>query len=276
MSNPSPLSAILHLYPASNPNPSLNGSALEITERHWGFPEFLQRVTADLQARCNNAKTPKDIEDTIASEFNFVKLINHKVATASEADRTIYSFLGVKINEIPELYRNAEIAQNWIEWFKAKRSKDIAKIRNVEAFLPVNPDCKILQCSFSPETLRPVVKTSLPVEGTSYRLYQAINYARILFNIFCAPSSAPAPGEPLEDPLLIPEYSSIPAPRSAFGAQIFRNNETYAFFEARIAKIFLQTAITEGSTSVLLPHVEAAIPDGLPKDHPVRLDKDAQ
>ena len=250
-------------------------SPLEITEQHWSFPEFITKIILDLDERNNKVQSPKDLEDFISATCNFFKLINHKITTASDTDRVIYTALGVKPDEIRKLFRDSEIALSWIEWFKAKRSKDIAKIRNVEAFLPVNPDCKILQCYFSPETLRPVVKTSLPVEGISYRLYQAINYARILFNIFCAPSAAPAPGEPLEDPLLIPEYSAIPTPRSAFGAQIFKD-ERYALYEARIVKIFLQAAITEGSTSVLLPHVETAIPDGLPKDHPIKLDINAK
>ena len=245
--------------------------AIELTDEHFAFPNFILRVTQDLATRVENISSPKDIDNIISSELNFIKLIHHKITTASGVQRAIYRALGVKPEEIAILNEDVKIAESWINWYKAKRIEDTAAIRQVESFLPAFPEFRIYHCKFSFRRLSLKIQPNEYVEGISYRIFQSFEYAKILYNIFCAPIAAPAPGQPLPEDLPTPYFRDIPSTRTSLGAQLFRG-KPYAKFEAEIAKHFLLSSIIKGTTSELLPFFPVERLHWLPEDHPIRLE----
>lgn len=242
---------------------------VRITDRHWSTQELIVRVTTDLARRIENVASPKDIDSLLDSEIAFIKLLRHKIDTASEDDKRIYAVLGLKIENIIIEHNAAKTAQAWIDWYKNKRIEDSAAIRNVEAHLPTCAEFQVLKTRFSLSRQTFIVRPNFapPPEGTNYRVIQAQAYARALYNITCN-SQPPAPGEPLWEDLYEPTRDEIPAPRSALGAWLFEGR-TYAAFEAYILKFFLQTSINTGATSDLLPFVPVTNLSYLPANHPL-------
>ena len=245
--------------------------AVEVTERHWAFPEFIHKTSRDLSWRIEKIESPKDIEDTIFSEISFVRVIFEQLNRASDVDRFIYKVLGVKTVGIIELHQDIEIALSWIEWYKEKRTQDAGAIRKVEAFLPTVEFFKVYRTWFNFRKLRLVVKTNFIPPGSGYVIDQAKEYARVLYNIFCTPFPAPAPGQPLSQEPEKPDLEEVPKTRTSLGKFLFEDNEPYATFEARVVKHFLNSAIATGITSPWLPHVPVDSPGSLPDDHPIKL-----
>ena len=244
---------------------------IEILDEDWAFPEYIIKTTRDLAQRMEIAKSPKDIEDIIYTSISFIKLIHQKIDTASENKKLVYKVLGVKARGIAELNQDTQIAESWINWYKAKRIEDTAAIRQIESYLPAVPEFRVHSSQFSLRQFRLVVKTNLIPESISYRISQAQAYANAIYNIFCAPSAAPAPGQPLPDDLPVPDLEVIPATRTELGSPLFPK-EPYAKFEATIIQHFLASAISDGATSNLLPYVPPEDPwFHLPKDHPINL-----
>ena len=254
----------------STPNLSF---PIEILDEDWAFPEFILKTTKDLSQRMEDVRSPKDIDDIISTSISFIKLIHHKIDTASDNKKFVYKVLGVKARGIAELNQDAQIAESWINWYKAKRIEDTAAIRQIESYLPAVPEFRVHSSRFSLREFRLVLKTNFIPEDISYRITQAQAYANAVYNIFCAPTAAPAPGQPLPDDLPAPDLEAIPATRSELGSPLFPK-KPYAKFEASIIHHFLASAISDGATSNLLPFVPPEYPwFNLPKDHPINLDE---
>ena len=209
----------------------------------------------------------------IKTFYNQVLGIHQKIITASEDKKHVYRVLGVKYEVIAALNQDTKIAESWINWYKAKRIEETAAIRQIESYLPAVPDFRVYSSRFSVREFRLIVKTNFIPEGIGYRITQARAYANAVYNIFCAPSAAPPPGQPLPDNLPAPDLEVVPVTRTELGSTLFFN-KPYAKFEAGLIHHFLKSAITDGATSSLLPFVPPEDPHlDLPKDHPLNLDE---
>ena len=255
----------------TTPNSVIPPNAVEVTERHYQLPEFIQRATRDLAWRIEKRESPKDIEDCIFSEISFIKVIHEQLSRVSDVDRFIYKILGVKAESIAVIHQDIDIALSWIEWYKEKRRQEFGAIREVEAFLPTVDYFKVYRTWFNFRKLRLVAKVNYIPPKSHYVLDQAKAYARVLYNIFCTPFSAPAPGQPLSELPEIPELEQVPKTRTVLGSHLFEENEPYATYEARVVKLFLNSAIETGATSSWLPFVPVDSTLSLPEDHPLRL-----
>ena len=244
---------------------------VQAQEEHWSLGNFVIRVSRDLANRTAKLASPKDIDELITSEINFVKILRRKIDSATNIDKIIYRHLGLKPEEIIIQDNANQITQSWIDWFKHKRTEQTAAIRNIESFLPTCKKFHVYSCKQSLRQSRLTVESNLIPEGSQYRISQAQAYARALYLILCSSQSAPAPGEPLPEDLDIPHLEDVPESRAAVGGYLFADKQNYAEYECYIIKLFLKSAIAEGTTSIFLPLVPVDGPRSLPDDHPINL-----
>ena len=216
--------------------------------------ERILQVNAGISEKSANLQSPKDIEDLFAYESEFITYICQQVDCANVIEREGYSALGLKFDQVQLMREDQEIAQSWIDWYRHRRSQELESIKAIEDPIPAYPEVE-LTCTGHPASSEWVIYTNTHIPEIKYRLRQAARYSRILYTIFCTPSRAPAPGDPLPADFPVPDFDA-PAPRRyTHRDYIFAANKTYSEECAKIVKIFLTAAIREGTTSDLLPFV---------------------
>ena len=233
---------------------------------------LIARANHDLVQAVDDAKSPKDIEDSIAKGISTTRLLCHKVNTAPALLKLGYVSWGIKLDELGRMEADLPIIEGWISWYKHQRNQQLGPIREIEAFLPVNPDFEAFKVKYKRRDRSINVKCNFIPPGTQYRLRQAVEYARALCNIFCARSPPPALGEPLPSNLAIIDVEENPNPRTPIASSFIDENKTFGQNLERIVKHFVNTAITTGATSDLLLPITHDDPEiFLPDDHPIRL-----
>ena len=252
---------------------------------------LLARGNRELTEASNNIKSPKDIENCIKKEIALIKLLGHKITTASASIRSGYALWGIKIDSILQIVADLPIIEAWINWYKHQRSQELGLIREIEAYLPTNEDFEIIKVNLAKTgtQAKPSNRHAAQVKyhrgthtfsvelnsyppGTCYRIKQAEHYAKVLYNIFCAPSPPPPLGAPLPPNFNPIHYDDIPQTRSEIARSIIDPAKTFGQTLERITEVFVNTSINTGVTSELLPHMHLENPHSyLPEDHPVRL-----
>ena len=233
---------------------------------------LLARGNRDLTEAANNAKTPKDIENCLKKEIALIKLLGHRINTASAPVRSGYALWGIKIDSILEIVADLPIIEAWIDWYKHQRSQQLGLIRETEAYLPVDEDFEVLKVKYRRRSHKFSIELYSYPPGTSYRIKQAEYYLKVLCNIFCAPTPPPPLGEPLPPGFNPIYYSDIPKTRSEIARSILDPTKTFGKTLERITELFVNTSINTGATSELLPHMQLENPHSyLQDDHPISL-----
>ena len=233
---------------------------------------LLARGNQELREADEKAKSPKDIENCINKEIALIKLLGHKINTATAPVRRGYIHWGIKINSILEIVADLPVIEAWINWYKHQRSQQLCLIRETEAYLPTDEDFEILKVKYRKRTHVFYTECNSVLPGTDYRIRQAEYYAKVLHNIFCAPTPPPSLDEPLPPNYNRIHFDDIPKTRSQIARSIFDPTKNFGQTLERITKIFVDTAINTGATSELLPHMQIeSVHTYLPDDHPIRL-----
>ena len=216
--------------------------------------ELVRRANEQIALKEKNLRSPRDIENLITYDLNFISLLGRKFDEANAEEKAAYGVLGFRQNELQLLRDDRTIALSWIEWYKHERSREIEVIKAIEDLIPTHPEFKIAS-SGHPGGNNWALFTNIRVPELKLRLRQAAQYSRALFNIFCAPHPAPAPGNPLPTDLPVPDLGA-PAPcRSPYRSYIFSTHKTYGEECGKIVNLFLQAAVRDGTLSDLLPFV---------------------
>ena len=172
--------------------------------------------------------SPKDIEELYSFDSDFLTFICERVDNANSVERKAYAALGFNLPHAQLMKEDQAIAKSWIDWYKHKRLQEIDSIRALESQFPPRPEFRIESVGhpgFSEWTL--IVNAEIPRPELVFRIRQAVQYCRVLYNIFCAPGPAPAPGNPLPSDLPVPDFF-VPAPRR-FSCRnyVFAGSTTY-------------------------------------------------
>ena len=218
--------------------------------------ERMLHANEEIVKRSFKLKSPKDIEELYAYETDFFAIVCEKVDNANVLEQKIYKKLGFNFEQVQFMKQDQAIAKSWIDWYKHQREQHLAEIKAIESQFPPRPEYQIKSIKHPNFGEWAVTGNfDIPRPEFAYRLRQAEEYCRVLYNIFCAPNPAPAPGNPLPADLPVPDFSA-PAPRR-FPCRnyVFAESLTYSQGCARLISFFLTSAIREGKTSDLLPLV---------------------
>ena len=233
---------------------------------------LLARGNRELTEAAENLKSPKDIENCLRKEISLIKLLGHKINTASAPVRRAYALWGIKIDSISEIAADLPIIEAWIDWYKHQRSQQLGLIRETEAYLPINEDFEVIKVEYRERRHTLSIELNSYPPGTSYRIKQAQHYTKVLCNIFCAPTPPPPLGEPLPPNFNPIHFDDIPKTRSEIARSIIDPSKSFAQTLERITECFVNTSIHTGATSEWLPHVQTESPRCyLPDDHPICL-----
>ena len=217
--------------------------------------ELMRRVNDEITRRAGNLRSLRDIEDLLTYDFNFVTLLGRQFDSASTEEKAAFAALGFRLDDFQVMREDQRIAQSWIDWFKHKRLEDIEAIKGIEDHIPTRPELIIKPFLYTVAGDW-IIFTNIHIPELDYRIRQAIDYCIVLFNVFCAPCAAPAPGEQLPSDRLVPNCE-VPAPRRfPHRDYIFSGSKPYGQECTKLINLFLHSTIKGGISSDLLPFVQ--------------------
>ena len=237
----------------SNQRPPRRTITVDAIARVSSTKELIRRVNEETYTRSKNLHAPRDIEALFTYEFNFLDLIGRKFDALDDGDRNEYTILGFRFDEFQSMRDDRAIAQSWIDWYKHKRLQEIESIKAIEDHIPTLPEFGLSSIGHPCTGWAVFINTKVP--EFKYRLRQAAQYSRTLYNIFCAPGPAPAPGNPLPVDLPVPDFSAPAPKRFPHRDYIFAGDKTYSEDCGKLIDLFLIASIKDGYTSDLLPFV---------------------
>ena len=216
--------------------------------------ELIRRANEAIATKEKNLRSLGDLEALITYDLNFITLLGRNLDGVTGEEKAAYAALGFRLDELQLLREDQAIAQSWISWYKHKRLQELGPIKAIEDWIDTLPEFEINSIGH-PGADEWALITNISAPESQLRLRQAIRYSRVLFNIFCAPGPAPAPGNPLPPDLPVPDLGA-PAPcRSPYRTYIFTGDKTYGEECGKIVNLFLTASIRDGITSELLPFV---------------------